>query len=282
MKKYIIIFLSLLSSIVASNSFADSITGAGVIHTITEVVNSMAENGAIGTDVAKYRIGYYSDQIYVHGVELTVVQKESDDWARGELSKIVSRKLYTLKDQWFLTIEKYDTYIKSYSGMISSGNSLQFWSMYKDFIRFEKEVINSEIPRTQDALYNMYKDRLALLLKEQKITQEKYDTWLVKIETQVYQYKSDPDLMSREFEEESAKYTTIIARTPDYPSEVKAQYGKQYAKMSVRNLQLTLTRTKKLEKKYTEWSKNKLKIQAQIELLNEEIAKKKTLPPAKK
>ncbi len=130
----------------------------------------------------------------------------------------------------------------------------------------------------QDALYEKFKAKLAALLKANLITQEKHDTWLVKIDIQVYQYKSDPDFMATAFDEEASKYTTPIvpcapcsttcnsssSSTPssanctiiqetanaDYTAKVKAQYEKQYARLSLKNLKLTLTRTRKLEAKY--------------------------------
>ncbi len=282
MKKIYITFLCLFSCIFSSNSFAESVTGASTMNSITEMMLSMAGHWAIETDVAKYRIAYYNDQIFLYGADLAVVLKESVDWARSELWKVISKRLYSLKGQWFLSNENYDKYMNSYSSEIGTGWTTQFWTVYRDFIRFEKEVVDTEIPRAQDALYNKFKDRLTELLKAHRITQEKYNTWLVKIDAQVYQYKSDPNLMSLAFEEEAARYTTIIESAPDYLSEAKAQYEKKYSKMSLKNLQLTLTRTKKLEKKYAEWSKNKLKIQAQIELLNQEIAKKVNNTTARK
>ena len=80
--------------------------------------------------------------------------------------------------------------------------------------------------------------------------------------------------MAQEFDDEAARHTEILPIVVDYASEVKTQYAKQYAKMSLRTLQLTLTRIKKLEKKYKDGSKNKIKAQAQIEILTQEIAKK--------
>ena len=52
--------------------------------------------------------------------------------------------------------------------------------------------------------------------------------------------------------------------------------------MPVKKLQLTLMRARKLEKKYREGSKNKLKIQLQIALLNQEITKKTNTSSTKK
>jgi hypothetical protein len=296
MKKYIVIFLCWISSLFSSNIFADSMTGAGTLNSVTEVINSMAENGIIDADVAKYKINYYSDQIFVHGTNLNAVLTGSEHWARSELWNVMSKKLYWLKEQWYLTSEKYDTYLLNYTWAISTWSTLQLWSMYKEFKIFEKDLISVGIPRSQDALYDSYKDRLAGLLKERRITQEKYYTWLEKIKIQIYQYKSDVELMALDFDEEAARYTTILpcepcspecnaqdqlsncinwkVSTPDYSKIVKAQYGKLYTKMTLRSLQLTLTRTKKLEKKYKDGTKIKLKVQAQIKLLEEEIVKK--------
>ncbi|MBP9779044.1 hypothetical protein KBD33_00305 [Candidatus Gracilibacteria bacterium] len=296
MKKYLVIFLCGICSLFSSNIFADSMSGAGTLNTITEVINSMTQNGVIEEDLAKYKINYYSDQIFVHGTNLNAVLTGSEEWARSELWNVMSKKLYWLKEQGYLTSEKYDTYILNYSGAISTGSTLQLGTIYKDFKVFEKDLISVGIPRSQDALYNSYKDRLAGLLKERRITQEKYYTWLEKIKIQIYQYKSDVELMALDFDEEAARYTAIIPCAPcspnctsetvapscsnpntsttDYTKQVKLQYGKLYTKMTLKNLQLTLTRTKKLEKKYKDSSKTKLKIQAQIKLLEEEIVKK--------
>ena len=304
MKNIVIPFLGLFGFLFSLNSFADQLTGATTMNTITQVVNSMAENGIIDVDVAKYRISYYHDQIFVYGTNLATVMTGSEDWARSELSNVISKRLYTLKDQWFLTKEKYNTYILRYSGMTSTGSALQFWIVYKDFVTFEKDIRENEVSRTQEALYNTFKDRLTILLKARRITQEKYNVWLEKIQIQVYQYKSDPDTMSADFEAEAARYTDIIpcapcssdctsgtqtpncsnpnATPPDYSNEVTIQYWKIYTKMPVKKLQLTLMRARKLEKKYREGSKNKLKIQLQIALLNQEITKKTNTSSIKK
>ncbi len=66
----------------------------------------------------------------------------------------------------------------------------------------------------QVALYEKFKLKLAELLQARRITQEKHDMWLVKIDIQVYQYKSDPDFMLEAFEEEAARYTEILPCTP--------------------------------------------------------------------
>lgn len=261
-------------------------------------MNNMAWYGVFGTDVAKERIAYYSDQIYLYGTDLNAVMTGSEAWARTELSKVIDKRLFALKDQWFLTSEKYDGYIKSYSGAITAETPVQLGGIYKDFLRFEKEVRDTAIPGMQDALYEKFKTKLAAMLKANLITQEKHDMWLVKIGIQVYQYKSDPDFMAEAFDEEAARYTTPIVPcapcstsctwgapttscanpeliTGDYTTLVKNQYGKKYAKMSQKNLEMTLVRTKKLGKKYKEGSKDKLKNDAMIDLLNLEIGKKK-------
>ena len=99
MKNIVIPFLGLFGLLFSLNSFAEQITGVGTMNTITQVVNSMAENGIIDADVAKYRISYYHDQIFVYGTNLATVMTGSEDWARSELSNIISKRLYTLKDQ---------------------------------------------------------------------------------------------------------------------------------------------------------------------------------------
>ncbi len=177
-----------------------------------------------------------------------------------------------------------------------SESSVRLGGVYKDYKRFEQEVIDTAIPRMQDELYQKYKTQIDDLLKTNKITQEKHDTWIVKINMQVYQYKSDPDFMESSFKEEAARYPTPLASTGsqvstptsvvttpattpvDYSTLVKTQYGKQYEKMSLKNLQATLVRTRNLAKKYADGSKHKLKTQAMVELLSQEIIKRVNTP----
>lgn len=304
MKKFLFSFVLLVGIFFSWSSFADQPTGQGTMNTITQFVNSMADNGLIDADVARYRIGYYHDQIFLNGTNLMAVMTGSEDWARTELSNRISKRLYMLKDQWYLTKEKYDTYLKNYASIASTGSIMDIWKKYKDFVSFEKDIQENEISRTQEALYNKFKDRLTELLKARRITQEKYAIWLDKIYTKVYQYKSDPNLMSAEFEEEAARYTEILPCTPcssdctsgtqnqdcmkiylinpDLTKAVQSQYGKSYEKMTLKTLQSTLARTRQLEKKYPEWSKDRLKIQLQVVFLIQEIAKRNTTPTSVK
>lgn len=213
MKKLLLLLIFIITPLFTPQVVAESTSAVGTINTITEVINSLAAYGVFGTDVAKAKIGYFNDKIYLYGTELTLVVKESEEWTRGELWTIVRKKLLSLKDQGFLTNEQYESYIKSYSGTITTETSLRLGTVYKDFTRFAEETIDTAIPRKQKELYEKYRVKIADLLKANRITQEKHDMWLVKINTQVYQYKSDPDFMAREFDEEAARYTAILAPT---------------------------------------------------------------------
>lgn len=99
MKRIFITLLFLFGFIFSSNSFADSATGAGTMNTITEIMNSMAGYGVFGTDVAKERIAYYNDQVYLYGKDLNAVMTGSEAWVRNELWTVISKRLFTLKDQ---------------------------------------------------------------------------------------------------------------------------------------------------------------------------------------
>ncbi len=99
MKKFLFSFVLLVGIFFSWSSFADQPTGQGTMNTITQFVNSMADNGLIDADVARYRIGYYHDQIFLNGTNLMAVMTGSEDWARTELSNRISKRLYMLKDQ---------------------------------------------------------------------------------------------------------------------------------------------------------------------------------------
>ncbi len=100
MKKiFLVLIIAVLSYVNYSFAETTSPTAAGTMNNITETMNSLAAYGVFGTDVAKAKIAYFNDKIYLYGTELGLVVKESDEWSRNELWAIVSKKLLSLKDQ---------------------------------------------------------------------------------------------------------------------------------------------------------------------------------------
>ncbi len=99
MKKIFFVFVLSLLPMCLSETFAETLTAAGTMNTITESMNSLAGYGAFGTDVAKERIAYYNDQIYLYGVNLNAVMTGSETWARNTLWTVINVKLNALKEQ---------------------------------------------------------------------------------------------------------------------------------------------------------------------------------------
>lgn len=244
-----------MASFLQSNSYAETLTAVGTMNVITESMNSMAGYGVFATDVAKERISYYNDQIYLYGTDLNAVMTGSEAWARNEITKVIKKRLTSLKEQWYLTAEKLSTYTKNYTDRITLEGLLQLGTIYKDYLRFEQQTIDTAIPLMQEELYNKFKKKLTDLLKANRITQEKHDTWLVKIYTQVYQYKSDPSFMESAFEEEAARYTTVLASPAPAATQSVSTWSSQNTssqstlplKLQVWSTQDTYTETKTIQ-----------------------------------
>ncbi len=285
MKNILLIVISFF--LLIPNSFAATgtntqLTASSVMSSITEVMNTLAEYKAFDNDVAKERIGHYSDKIYRFGTELSLVVEESEKWTRDELIKSMNRRLVVLKEQWFLTTEVYNTNVSTYTNWFSTGTFLWLPKIYKDFNEFYDANLYSTVP--QDALYKKLKLRVEALLSERKITKDKHDTWLVKLHTQIYQHKSDAEYITALFEDETLNYTEVLpvidtTSTWDkvfdgYYAAVKKTSLKRFERTAVKNLKVQLTRAKKTLAKYKVGTKQEKKQRALVKLLEEVIAKK--------
>ncbi len=283
MKKIILSCALILSFFTSQQIFAQP-TAVGTINTITEMINSLAGYWVIPTDVAKERVNYYTDRIYLYGIELGSALKESEDWSRAELWRVISKKLSTRKDQWFLTKGKYDSYIATYTGAITAEAPISLWKQYKQFLLLDEEIVSFAIPLMQDATYADLKWRILKLFSENKITKEKRDTWITKIETQIYQYKSETDFVVSLFEDEAKNYTVVLAQTwttegndqltNTYYDTLKRSSLARIEKLPLRTVKAQLLRANKQLTRYKDGTKQQQKQQAIIKLLEEVIAKR--------
>lgn len=274
--------LSLFPVFASSGATLPPPTAASAVATITEVMNNFADLGIIDQNTARYRIGLYSDNMYRYGMEINSVLTGSEEWARNELANVIEKRLVVLRDQWFLTSSGYTTYSQEYSNRTKTGSYIWLSQIYKDFKNFEQKLLYST--NTQDSLYADLKTRVATLLSERKITKEQHDKWLVKLRTQIYEYKSEPEFVTAQYEDQAANYTTVLpeesfsvsgdSMIDAYYKTLKKSSLKRLEKLSKKSLQTQLARAKKQLTKYQIGSKTEKKQKALILLLEEIIAKK--------
>ncbi len=296
MKKLLLISALLTSSLFTSMSSAQTMAADTPINIISDILTAAEGYGVFGgTDVAKVKLAYYNDKIYVYGVDGNTVLREADTWVREEVWGVIKKKLLSLNTQGYITNEKYDAYAKVFYEYVYTENILKIGAIYKKYLGLEQEFTTPEKELYRDNMYKRIKVRLSEVLKENWITQEEYFAWLEKTYTQLYKDYEDPNLVFANFDWELTKDLRVItpcepcsttctsSSTPttncinpdltniDYYAQVKAQYGKRYARMSPRNLGLALTRAIKLEKRFAVGSKSQLKAAALVELLQNEL-----------
>ena len=147
-------------------------------------------------------------------------------------------------------------------------------------------MIRIGAPLIQEKINTMIIAKAKALLDAKNITQEQHNIWIVKVQRQIFEYKTDPDLVYRNFLQEIQPYDTIVipvsvtrgdvscqGTTTEnrYYSVVKKQNIEKYQKLSIKVLERTLENTKKLEKKYKTGSSSQLKTAAKILLLENVI-----------
>jgi hypothetical protein len=191
-----------------------------------------------------------------------IVVKEVENWARTSLRETIAKKLKALKDKEYLSTEQYNKYIADYDTIISTEVNNRLGTVYKSYVRFEDEIIANGVNVVRDVMYKKIIDYIKQLFVDKKINEEKMNTWIVVIDRKIYQYKSDPDVVMKEVQDEAKSYVTPIVQSGSniqidtisdaYYDSVKKSSEKRFAKTTTKNLKAQLVRANKLLRKYKE------------------------------
>ena len=229
----------------------------------------------------------YNEKILQSSSSPDIVVSEATIWARNSLRETITKKLTSLKDKEYLSSAQYDKYIADYETLISQEVSNKLGTVYKSYIRLEDEIIANGVNVVRDAMNKKIVDFIKKLHADRKITEEKMNTWLVIIDRKIYQYKSDPDVVMAEVQEEAKSYTVTLAQSgsttkidsisDSYYDSIKKSSEKKFAKLSAKNLKNQLVRAKKTLKKYKEGTKQAKKQAALVRYLEEVIAEKESI-----
>jgi hypothetical protein len=178
------------------------------------------------------------------------------------LRETIAKKLKALKDKEYLSTEQYNKYIADYDTIISTEVNNRLGTVYKSYVRFEDEIIANGVNVVRDVMYKKIIDYIKQLSIDKKINEEKMNTWIVIIDRKIYQYKSDPDVVMKEVQDEAKSYVTPIVQSGSniqidtisdaYYDSVKKSSEKRFAKTTTKNLKAQLVRANKLLRKYKE------------------------------
>ncbi len=274
-----------LQNWVSATSRYDGPTEWNLIYpTVQSSIESLVNIWAIGSDVGYSKISEYKDLVHYSGWMSADIKKNLDSWLKEQVYATIKTRLVKLYDNKYLKEYEYSELREVYYKNIFS-EEMALVTVYNNFLTLEKQQLNSIQESYKNEIYGKVKDWLNELREKSKITESEYMTLIQGYHANIFSNLKDPNEVYEDFIALRKKLmlassaivlnsSTLASSTEGYNryyDKIKSQIGDRLAKLSTERLESNLENTKKLERKYKKGSANRMRIQATISLIEQEL-----------